>query len=184
MLTRLSPSSLAEQIAQRSALSPEFWLFNAPASAKEIKRLEARLGRRLPGSLAESLSQANGGFASPDGKIGVDCPQEVATARDRANRFLSCQEIEKAYRDLLGEQVQDDPARFPFIPFMLQAEGDLLAVHAEDPLSAVWQARLPESPHLWRRLYPTLGELLAHYLAEDGAILAEPFDGEPTALPC
>lgn len=181
MFTRQSPAALAEQIAQRSALSPEFWLFNSPATPKEIKRLEARLGRALPEPLAHSLSKSNGGFASPEGKIGIDSLCEIGEARDRANRFLSCDEIGGAYRALLAAHPSGEPSEFPFIPFMRQAEGGLLTINAEDPLSAVWHAWTPDGPHLWRRLYPCFGDLLAHYLEREGAIRAEPYDDEPLA---
>ena len=183
MFTRQSPAFLAEQIAQRSAQSPEFWLFNAPASSKEIKRLETRLGRALPEPLAHSLSKSNGGFASPEGKIGIDSLCEIGVSRDRANRFLSCDEISGAYRALLSAHPSGLACEFPFIPFMRQAEGGLLTINAEDPLSAVWHAWTPDGPHLWRRLYPSFGDLLAHYLDQQGAIRDEPYDDEPTATP-
>lgn len=181
MFIRQSSAILAEQIAQRSRASPEFWLFNSPATPKEIRRLEARLGRQLPEPLSHALGKINGGFASPEGKVSIDSPMEINAAREKANRFLNCDEICEAYHMLLGSHPDENAAAFPFIPFMRSADGGFLAIHADDPLAAVWDAWTLEGPHLWRRLYPSYGALLSAYLTEGGAILAEPFDDEPTA---
>lgn len=182
MFNRQSPAVLAEEIAKRSHDSPEFWLFNPPASPKDIKRLEARLGRRLPEHLSHTLSKINGGFVSPEGKVCIDSAQEVSSARAKANRFLSCGEIDGAYRSLLAAHPEEDPAAFPFIPFMRLADGGFLAVNAEDPLATVWNAWTLDGPHLWERLYPTFSDLLSDYIGREGLLLSGPFDDEPKAL--
>jgi hypothetical protein len=183
MFNRQSPAALAEQIAKRSHDSPEFWLFNPPASPKEIKRLETRLGRKLPEHLSHALAKINGGFVSPEGKVCIDSPEEVSSARDKANRFLSCGEIDRAYRSLLTSHPAEDPADFPFIPFMKLADGGFLAINADDPMATVWNAWTLEGPHLWGRLYPSFADLLCDYIGREGAILSQCFDDEPTALP-
>lgn len=182
MFNRQSPALLAEQIAKRSHDTPEFWLFNPPASPRQIKRLEARLGRRLPEHLSHVLSRINGGFVSSEGKVCIDSAQEIPSARDKANRLLSCAEIEAAYRSLLAAHPEEDPAAFPFIPFMRLPDGGFLAINADDPLAAVWNAWTLDGPHLWELLYPTFSDLLFDYIGREGALFAGPFDDEPRAL--
>lgn len=182
MYTRLSPAALAEQLAQRSTLSPEFWLLNPPATPKDIKRLENKLGRPIPEPLSHMLSHFNGGFASSEGKVGIDNGLEVSTARAKANRFLSCAEIDSAYRSLLRAHPDEDASEFPFIPFMRLPEGSYLAINASDPLGACWNAWTLEGPHLWQRLYPCFAAMLNDYHNSDGNIATVAHDDEPMAL--
>lgn len=182
MFTRLSPAALAEQIAQKSSLSPEFWLFNPPSSPKDIKRLEAKLGWPLPEPLAHLLLNFNGGFVSAEGKVSIYSPEEVSAARTRANRFLSCSEIESSYRSLLRAHPDEDPSDFPFIPILQLAEGGFVVVNSSDLLGACYCAWTLDGAHLWRRLYPTLAGLLSDYLRKEGAIITQAYDDEPFAI--
>jgi hypothetical protein len=182
MFNRQSSAQLADQIVQRSNRTPEFWLFNPPATAKDIKRLETQLGWPLPEPMAEALARFNGGFASIEGKVGIESAQEISAARAAANRFMSCLEIDGVYRRLLGSHPDEDPLAFPFIPFMRLADGGFLVVNANDPAGAVWNAWTLEGPHVWKRLYPNFAALLFDYLGRDGALLEEPYEDEPMAM--
>lgn len=184
MFNRESPFRFAEQIAAMSSRSPEFWLFNPPATAKDIKRLEAKLGRSLPAPLSDMLAQFNGGFASFQGKVSIDSGPEVSAARSVSNRFFTVAEIDGAYRRLLAAHPDEDRAAFPFIPFMQLSGGGFLAINADDPHATVWDAWTLEGPHLWRRLYPSLSALLFDYLGRNGSLTEEPADFEPTATSC
>ena len=180
MFQRQTPSTLARQIVDRANASPEFWLFNPAATPKDIKRLEARLGRTLPEPLAELLMAFNGGFAA-QGKVAIDSHPEIHAAKAGANRFLACHEIESAYRRLLGAHPEEDPLLFPYVPFMRLAEGSYLVINAEDPRGAAWDAWTMEGPHVWKRLYPSLNALLWDYLGRQGQLLEEPGSDEPCA---
>ena len=182
MLNRSSSATVAERIAKRAIHSPEFWLINPPASSKELRKLENKLGWSLPEPLADYLSQFNGGFVSVEGKVSIDSPLEISTARQKANRFLNATEIEKAYRTLLSIHPDEDASDFPFIPLMALADGGFLACNANDPLAAPYFAWTLEGPHLWRRLYPSLYALLSDYYHKEGDILTTPYDDEPTAI--
>lgn len=182
MFSRESPFRFAEQIAAMSSRSPEFWLFNPPATPKDIKRLELRLGRSLPAPLADMLAQFNGGFASFQGKVSIDSGPEVSAARSLSNRFFTVAEIDGAYRRLLAAHPDEDPKEFPFIPFMQLSTGGFLAINANDPHAAVWDAWTLDGPHLWHRLYPSLTALLFDYLGRNGSLIEEPLDGEPAAM--
>ena len=182
MFNRPSPASIAERLAKCAATSPEFWLFNPPATPKDLKKLETRLGWPIPEPLSSCLAQFNGGFVSPEGKVSIDSPVEISMARAKANRFLNCNEIDSAYKTLLSIHPDEDSTDFPFIPFMRLADGGFLACNAKDPLAAPYFAWTPDGPHLWKRLYPTFAAMLSDYYNKEGAILIEPYDDEPTAL--
>lgn len=177
-----SLESIGSELAQLAHDSPEFWIFQRGATSKELSKLERQLGRSLPESLRLWLSKANGGLAT-SGKVNTDDPREMAQARSSSNLFLSAQEIPSAYERLLQSHPEESRSHFPFIPFMLTTDGGYLAINAEDPSSAVWDAWTDAGPHLWQRLYPSLGSLCSEYLRHHGRIRLAPHEDEPLALP-
>jgi hypothetical protein len=151
--------------------NPGRYIFNAPASKKDITLLEKALGIKLPASYKKFLMCFNGGFIC-DQEVGGDEGMSVADAAWNSNFLHGLGDIKAAFTRKEGRWKQSG-SKACYIPFCSTGNQETLVFrnpldeHGESPVIDAWHEAPPAE---WEAVYKDFTELLRDYVNNEGEI--------------